>query len=139
MAFSINPDAHCAMVHSAAPPKKIQNVQSKTPFVKSLLSLCESANSFSSGIGDLQYSTKAAKGTTDHSKDKYIQFSAPNTFMYSVLSITTQTTPQAYIEWSLLISLSGLSLGIAATTGLTSTSARPEPTEKITVLRTIQR
>ena len=50
-----------------------------------------------------------------------------------VLNITTTTTPQAYIECSLLISRSGFSLGIAATTGLIRTSLKPDAIEKITV------
>ena len=45
----------------------------------------------------------------------------------------TGTTPQAYTEWSLLISLSGSSDGIAAITGLVSTSQRPLEAAKIIV------
>lgn len=43
------------------------------------------------------------------------------------------TTPYAYSECSMLISLSGVFDGIAATTGLSKTSLKPAETEKIHV------
>jgi glutamate racemase len=47
--------------------------------------------------------------------------------------MTVPTTPQAYIECSLLISPSGFLAGMAAMTGLMSTSQKPPEAEKITV------
>ena len=49
-----------------------------------------------------------------------------------MLTITTPTTPQAKMECSLLISRSGLSAGIAAMTGLMSTSESPPDAAKMT-------
>ena len=50
-----------------------------------------------------------------------------------VVTATIPTTPQAYMEWSLLISPSGFLAGIAAITGLIKTSVKPPDAEKITV------
>ena len=64
---------------------------------------------------------------------KNIQLCVPNTVKKKVLIKTTVNTPNAYNEWSILISFCGFWDGIAAIIGLRSTSERPDATEKITV------
>ena len=83
--------------------------------------------------------SKTFDNIIDQIKARYIQLLLPKINKNNVLNITTPTTPHAYIECSLLISLSGFSLGIAAITGLIKTSLKPEATENITVPVTIHK
>ena len=122
------------MVHSAAPPRKIAATQSHRPL---LLKYDRAPDSFSgvviTGIVDLKKKNNAAKGIIKKKSTRYCQFSEPKRSRNRVVMRMTSTTPQAYTEWSLLISRSGSSAGIDAINGLIKTSHRPLDAEKITV------
>ena len=84
-------------------------------------------------MGEQKNSTDAATGQAARNRVRYIQFSVPKIFRKAVLTSTTVNTPKANREWSRLISFWGVSEGMAAMTGLSSTSERPADTENTTV------
>ena len=79
MAFSIKPDAHCDIVHSAAPPKNIHKVHNKIPLSNIFVSFCSPPKPSIGGSSDFKNIKKAIKGTIAQSNARYIQFRLPKT------------------------------------------------------------
>ena len=91
------------------------------------------------GIFAPAYKKAETSGTDIKARVRYCQLLCLNKSKNTVANRTTATTPHAYTECSLLISLSGSFAGMAAMTGLINTSPKPDATEKITVPMTSPR
>ena len=132
---SIKLEIQFVIVFSAALPRKIQRAQRIIAFPH-FIPLFSFDETSILGKGEVKNKNEAIRGRIAKINVKYIQFSVPKIRKKTDAIITFVTTPQPYKECSLLISLSGLSEGIAATTGLMRTSARPAETENIIVPKT---
>ena len=122
------------MVHSTAPPRKMDSIHSIIRLSLNMPAALDARSGVASG-GRVAWANimAPARGITVQSRARYCHRSLPNTVRNTVLITTTPTTPQAYMECSWLISLSGFFEGMAATTGLVSTSDSPAADEKIIV------
>ena len=122
------------MVHSEAPPRKMASTQSQSvlSFIKRTAPEVFSGVCIS-GMGVRINKIAAVSGTAVINSTSHCQYSLPSNSKNAVATTTMPTTPQAYTECSLLISLSGFSAGIAAMTGLISTSQSPLAAQATTV------
>ena len=93
-ALSANPETQLVMAFSVAPPKNMQITQSASP---SLLPLSvfppPCSEIFISGIGETENITNEKIGSKARKAVRYCQFSVPKSLKYTVLIITTVTTP----------------------------------------------
>ena len=110
------------------------STHSQTPRSRSIRTAPEARSGvLMAGTSARENSTADVAGASTHTSARYCQCVLPNANRNSVANRIKPTTPQAYTECSLLTSRSGFSDGMAAMTGLISTSVRPPDAANSTV------